>query len=147
MATVPVCPPRLGALGDDDVTARLHGGDRVANLTAHVHHEHPAAVAELDDVTRHAQPGDEHGRATGDDRLDLLLEPRGERSQQVDPEGPLGAGADFGHLGLHAVEPHRRRAEGAEATSVADGRDQGGVRHAAHSGQHDGVIAVEDLGE
>ena len=50
----------LGALGDDDVAAGLDRGDGVADLAAHVHHEHVAPVAQVDDVARDAEPGDEH---------------------------------------------------------------------------------------
>ena len=77
----------LGALGDDDVAAGLDGGDGVADLAAHVHDHQAVAVAQVDDVAGHAEPGHERGGAALDDVVDLGLEAAGQGGEQVDAEG------------------------------------------------------------
>ena len=59
----------LGALGDDEIAAGLDRGDRVAHLAAHVDHDDVVVVAELDDLARHAEGGDEHRHPLRDDVL------------------------------------------------------------------------------
>ena len=80
-------PTRLGALGDDQVTTRLDGADRVVDLAAHAHHEHTVPVTEIDDLGRHAQAGHEGRGAAVDDHLDLLSHTARHGREQVDAEG------------------------------------------------------------
>ena len=110
----------LGALGHHDVAAGLDGGDGVADLAAHVHDQHVAGVAELDDVAGDAEPGDEHPAAAVDDRLDLGLHVTGHGGEQVDAEGLVGERAHGGDLVDHPVEAHGGGAHAAEAAGLAD---------------------------
>ncbi len=137
----------LGALGHDDVASGLDRGDGVADLAAHVHHQHVLAVAQLDDVAGHAQPGHEHPAAALDDGLDLRLHVARSGGEQVDAEGLVGQRPHLGDLFDHLVEAHGRRAHAPEASGLADRRDQGRVRHPAHAGEHHGVLDLEDVGQ
>jgi hypothetical protein len=71
----------LGALRDDDVAAGLDRTAGVVDLPAHVHDEHAVAVAELHDVTRYAEAGDEDRRALVDEELHLRGQIAGHRRQ------------------------------------------------------------------
>ena len=62
------------------------------------------------------------------------------------PNGFVGQGAHPGHL-VGEAGAHGRRAERADAAGLADGGDELVVRHAAHAGEHDGVLDVEQFGE
>ena len=104
-------------------------------------------MAELHDVAGHAETGDEQPGPAVDDVLDLRREVVGERGQQVDAEG---LGRELPHLGdllHHLLAAHRRRAHAAEAAGLAHGGHEAVVRHAAHPGQHDGVLDLEDIGQ
>ena len=138
---------RLGALRDHEVAAGLDRGDRVAHLAAHRRDEHVAVVQHLDDLARHAEPGDEQRRATLHDLFRARDHALGQRGEQVHSEGRAREPADLLHLRSELVGRHRRRAERAEAACVGHGRDEPGEGHPAHSGQHDGVFDPEHLGE
>ena len=77
---------RLGALRDHEVAAGLDRRDRVAHLAAHARDEHVAVVQHLDDVARHAEPGDEQRRAAFDDLVRVVDHALGQRGEQVDAE-------------------------------------------------------------
>ena len=95
VATVPGVPAGLGALGDDEVAAGLDRGDRVADLAAHVDHEDVVVVAQLDDLARHAERGDEHRHPLRDEVLDVGEHLGGQRGEQVDAERLRGSGLDL----------------------------------------------------
>ena len=78
---------RLGALRDHEVAAGFDRGDRVAHLAAHRRDEHVAVVQHLDDLARHAEPGDEQRRAALHDLFRARDHPLGQRGEQVDTEG------------------------------------------------------------
>ena len=147
MATVPVWPSRLGALGDDQVAARLHRGHGVADLAAHGGDEDVVVVAELDDVARHAEAGDEHPTAMVDDGLHLGGHVAGHGGEQVDTEGPVRAVPHEVHLGHHPVLAHRRRTQAAEPAGLAHRGDQLVVAHPTHAGEHHRMLDLEDVGQ
>jgi hypothetical protein len=112
----------LGALGHHDVAAGLHRGDRVPDLAAHVDHQQPAGVAQVDHVAGHAQPGHERGGATADDVAHLLLQAAGQGGEQVDAER-LGRRLPHARdLGAHLVVAHRGGAQAPEPARLAHGR-------------------------
>ena len=49
------------------------GSDRVTDPAAHARHEHPVLVAQVDHLSRDAEPGDEQRCPAGNDRFDLGL--------------------------------------------------------------------------
>ena len=140
-------PARLGALGDDDVAARLHRGDGVAHLAAHAHDEDVAAVAEVDDVARHAEAGDEHRAAPVDDVVDLGGHVARRGGEEVDAEGLRGELAHLGDLVADLVGAHGRRAHAPEPACLAHRGDEAVVRHAPHARQHHGVLDLQDVSE
>ena len=68
----------LGALGDDEVAAGVECAPGVFDLAAHRDDEHAVSVAEVDDVRRDAESGDEGARAALDQEFDVLREGLGE---------------------------------------------------------------------
>ena len=104
-------------------------------------------MAELDHVTGHAETGDEEPGPAVDDVLHLRGEVVGERGQQVHAEGLGGELPDLGDLFDHLLPAHRGGAHAAEAAGFADGGHEAVVGHAAHAGQHDGVLDLENIGE
>ena len=137
----------LGALGHDEVASGVDGAHGVVDLAAHVDDEHVGAVALLDHLGGNAESRHEGGRAAVDDDLDLLRHAAGHGGEEIDREGLVGGRAHGGYLGLHGSAAHGAGTEAAEAARFRDGRHQFGVRDASHSGQHDGVLDAEQLGE
>src|SRR6185369_11670013 len=109
--------------------------------------QHIVGVAEVDDVARNAEAGDEHPRAGLDDEPHLGGHVAAGRGQQVDAERLVGEFLDRAHLGDHLVGRHGRRAEAAEATGLRHGGDQVAVGDTAHPGEHDRVFDAEHVGE
>ena len=139
-------PTRLGALGDDEVAARVDGPLGVDHLAAHVGHQDVVAVTEIDHRGRHAESGDEDRCAALDQKLDALDEVTG-RSQQVDPEGTVGRRAHRRDLSRHLLVRHSRGPEAAEATGGRDRGHERGVGDAAHSRQHDRMLDAQSFRE
>ena len=137
----------LGSLGHHDVAPRFDRGDGVADLPAHVDHQHVALVAEIDHISGHAETGHEHrGPAIGHG-IDVSDHVSGGGGQQVRSEGLGGGGPDLGDLFDHDVVAHGGRSQAAEPAGLGDGGDHLGVGDAAHAGEHHRVFDVEDLGE
>ena len=147
MATLPVWPPASVPWATTMSQPGLDRGDGVADLAAHVHDEHVAAVAEVDDVAGHAQPGDEHRAAAVDDVVDLGGHVAGRGGEQVDAERLVGELADLGDLVAHLLGAHGGRAHAAEAAGLATGGHEAVVRHPAHAGQHHRVLDLQDVGQ
>ena len=137
----------LGALRDDEVAAGLHGAHGVIDLSAHGDNDHVVAVAQVDHLGRHAQPGDERRRTALNDHGDLLGHTTGHRGQEVHAEGFARGRPDGGDLRHHRFVAHGRRAQAPEAARGRDGRSQRGIGHAAHPGQHDRMLDSEQLRE
>ena len=148
VATVPGVTAGLGALGDDEVAAALDRGDRVADLAAHAADQHVVVVEEVDGVAGHAEAGHEDPGTALDDVGDLGRHLAGDGREQVDPEG-LGrrAPAPWPSPRPSPGRAHRRCAEAPEAAGLGDGGDQAVVRDAAHAGEHDGVLDLEEVGQ
>ncbi len=147
MATVPGVAAGLRALGDDEVAAAGDGADGVADLAAHRPDEDVGVVQRVDDVAGHAQAGDEDAGATGDDVGDAALDLARHGGEEVDAERLGGELADLRHLLGQLVRCHRRSAERADAAGLADRCHEAVVRHAAHAGEHDRVLDVEQFGQ
>ena len=105
------------------------------------------SCSSVDDLAGHAEAGDEDAGAALDDVVDALLDLAGHGREQVDAERLGGELADLGHLLGQLVGAHRRGAERADAAGLADGGDEAVVGHAAHAGEHDRVLDVEQVGE
>ena len=140
-------PPGLGALGHDDVAARLDGGDGVAHLAAHVDHDQVALVAEVDHVAGHAEPGHEDGAAAVRDLVDLPLHVVGGGGQEVDAEGLVGGGPDGSDLVAHLLVAHGRGAQATEAAGLRHRGDDAGVGDPAHPRQHHRVLDLQGVGQ
>ena len=82
---------RFGALRDHEVASGFDRGDRVPHLAAHARDEHVAVVQDLDDVARHAEPGDEQRRAAArrSSFASSIMRSR-QRGEQVDAERLVG---------------------------------------------------------
>src|SRR5439155_12877289 len=80
----------LRSLRDHDVAAGLDRPPRVVDLAAHVDDDHAVAMTQVVDVERHAEGGDEHAGAAGDDLLDLPDEIARHRGQEVDAPRLVG---------------------------------------------------------
>ena len=119
----------------------------MAHLAAHAHHEHVAAVAELDDVAGHAEAGNEHGGPAVDDVGDLGHHVLRSGGEQIDAEGLVGALAHRRDLSVHLLVAHRRRAEAPEAPGLRHGGDEAVVGDASHAGQHHRVLDLQDIGQ
>src|SRR5215207_1934578 len=137
----------FGALGDDDVAARLDGGGRVANLPAHVDHEHVVVMAEPDDVARHAEAGHEHLRAFADHELDVRHHLLGKRSEEVDTERLARRRLHGADLVDHLVLGHGRRAQATEAARFGHRGDERVVRDATHAGEHHRMLDLQGIGQ
>ncbi len=85
-------PTGLGALRHDEIAARLDGGQRMADLAAHVDDDHVVRVAALHDVTWHTERGDEHRDVLLDHRVDAFEHLGRQGSQEVDTKGFAGQG-------------------------------------------------------
>ena len=144
---LPGMAARLGALGDDEVTAGLHRPPCVLDLAAHVDHENVRFVAEGHHSRRHAEPGDEDAGTLLDEEPNLALEPARHRGQKVDPERPSGESPHLADLLDHAFRAHRRGSEASETAGFGDGRHEGRVGDSAHAGEHDGVLDSKELGK
>ena len=79
--------------------------------------------------------------------LDALLDLPGHRREEVDAERLGGQLADLGHLLGQLGDAHRRGAERADAAGLAHRGDEPVVRDAAHPGEHDRVLDVEQFGQ
>ncbi len=139
--------PRLGSLGHDDVTSGVHGAARAVDLPAHVDDQKPVTVAQVEHVGGDAESGDEHRGAAFDDLLHLLAHVPGHGGQQVDAEGLARELAHAANLLDHHRYRHRGSAEAPEPTGFRHRRDEAVIGDASHSGEHDGVLDPEDLGE
>ena len=137
----------LGALGDDDVAAGFDGADGVADLSAHVDHEHVVVVAELDHIARHAEPGDEDLCAFPDHELDVRHHLLGKRGQEVDTERLARGGLHGADLLDHLVLAHCRRAEATEPARLGNRGNEPVVRHASHAGEHHRVLDLESVSQ
>ena len=100
-------PARLGALRDDEVATGLDGGDRMTHLAAHVDDEHVVAMAQVDDLARYAEPGDEDGRALRDEQLDVAQHVGRQGGEQVDAERVARQLLRLSDLVDHLVAGHR----------------------------------------
>jgi hypothetical protein len=140
-------PAGLGPLGDHDVAPGLDRRHRMADLAAHVHHQQAVLVAQIDDVTRHAQARDEGAGPATDDVADLGLEPLGQSREQVDAEGPRRGLAHRRDLRPHLPVDHRGRAHAAEAPGLGHGGDELVVGHPTHSGEHHRMLDLQDVGQ
>ena len=138
----------FGALRDHEVAARFDRGDRVAHLAAHARDEHVAVVQDLDDVARHAEPGDEQRRAAGHDLVRVVEHALGQRGEQVDAERLVGAACAPPRISSSSCSddivaapsvPKPPASDTAATTRV--------VRDAAHPGEHHGVFDPQHLGE
>ncbi len=138
---------RLRALCHDDVAAGVDRALRVVDLAAHVDDEEPVAMAQVDDLRRYAEPGDERARARRTDGLDHGDQVARARRQEIDAEGLGGRGADGGDLPLHLVVIHDGGTEASEPAGFGDGGGHRGVGHAAHAGEHDRVLDAEQVAE
>ena len=85
--------------------------------------------------------------AAVDHGLDARFDLAGQRGEQVDAERLGGQLADRGHLGRQLVGPHRRGTQRADPAGLADRGDQAVVADAAHPGEHDRVLDVEQFGQ
>ena len=145
---LPGVPACLGALRHHQVAAGLDGAHGVLDLAAHADDDHAVAVAQVDDLGRDAEPRHEGGRTALDDRSSTCsVMPPGIAVRRSTPKGLSVAVAHGGDLGRHLLVAHGGRAEAAEAAGVRDGGRQFGIGDTAHSGQHDGVLDAEQLGE
>ena len=106
-------------------------------------------VAQVDDVAGHAEPGDEDaGARRGDDVARLSLDPVGHRGEQVDAERLVGELAHLRRSRATSSSPLMCDApSAAETAGLGDRGDEPVVRDAAHAGEHDGVLDVEELGQ
>jgi hypothetical protein len=139
--------PGLRALGHDEVAPAVDGGNGVAHLASHRADQDVALVQQLDGVARHPEAGHEGPGAARYDVADLVGDLAGQRGQEIDAERLGREVAHLGHLGHHLLGPHRRRAHAPEAARLRHGGDEAVVRDAAHPGQHDGVLDLEEVGE
>ena len=140
-------PARLRPLGDDDVAAGVDRTERVADLAAHVHDHHAVPMAEVDDLRRHPETGDERARALGADRLDERHHVARAGSEEVDAERLRGARLQRPDLAHHLVVVHAGRAKAAEPARLRDGGGHFRVRHAAHTREHDRVLDTKQITE
>jgi hypothetical protein len=136
----------LGALGHHEVTAGLDRPPGMGHLAAHTDDDHVVAVAQFDHFGRHAEAGHEGGGTAFNDQLHLRHHAARHGGEEVDPERLVGGAPDGGHFVDHLVVAHGRGTEASEPTGGRDRRHQLGVRHAAHAGQHDGVLYAEQVG-
>ena len=81
----------FGALGDDDVAAGFDGGDRVADLPAHVDDEDVVVVAEPDHVARTPSPATKTCAPPPDHELDVRHHLLGSAVRRSTPNGLLVA--------------------------------------------------------
>ena len=134
----------LGALGDDEVAAGFDRGDGVAHLAAHVDDEHVAVVAALDHVAGHAEGGDEHRHALGDEQVDALEHLVGQRGEQVDPERPVGERLRGPDLLAPSARGSSRQPRGSPKPAGLGHRgDEPVIGDAAHAGEHHRVLDLE----
>ena len=104
-------------------------------------------VALIDDVAGHAKARDERGGAAADHIVDLVLEPLWQGGEQVDPEGPRRGLAHGGDLAPHFVVAHCGRTQAAEAAGLRHGGGQAVIGHAAHAGEHHGMLDLQGVGQ
>jgi hypothetical protein len=133
-------------LRDHDVAARFDGLRGVLHFAAHVHDEHTAAVAEVDEIDGHAEPGDEDGSALVDRRFALRAHVAG-GGEQIDAERFGRELLELPDLIDHELGRHRGRAEASESAGFGDGGHELVVRDTAHAGEHHGMLDAESLGE
>jgi hypothetical protein len=115
---------RFCSLRDHQVAAGFDGSCRVAHSTAHVRDEHSTAVAEVDDLARYSQTGNEQGCTPSDDGLDLLFHVSGECGQKVHAEGAIRSLTDIGNLSLQAIEAQGCGTYRADSPGITDGDDE-----------------------
>ena len=104
-------------------------------------------MAQLDDVGRNAQPGDEYRSATFDYLFDLADQVAGHRRQQVYAEWLVCSFADSGHFGHHSFVAHRGGTEASEPSGLRYGGDKRCIGNSTHAGQHHRMFDAEDVGE
>ena len=104
-------------------------------------------MAEVDHIGRYAETGDEHPCSVVDQRADLGFEISGCGGEQVDTPRLVGQLLGGLHLDDHALNVHRGRPEGPETSGFGHGCHQLVVRDTTHTGQHDGVVNFEDVGQ
>ena len=137
----------LGALGHDDVTARIKRPSSVIDFAAHRDHEDVVVVAEVHHVGGNTESRDEGAGAALDEELNVGRERVGKGGEQVDAKGLGGEGAGGGDLLGQLGARHGGGAQAAVPSGVRDGRGERAVGDAAHSGQHDGMFDAEELSE
>ena len=104
-------------------------------------------MTEFDDISGHAQPGDEHATTMIDDRLDLSGHVTGHGGEQIDAEGLVGRSSHCGHLRFHTFHAHGGGAHAAEAAGLTHSGDESAVAHATHSGEHHWMLDLEDVSQ
>src|SRR5664280_2614520 len=70
-----------------DAAAGVERSPSVLDLAAHRDHQYVVLVAEVDDLARHAESGDERRGAALDEQLDVAQQVVGKGRQEVDAEG------------------------------------------------------------
>ena len=88
----------FGPLGDHEVDPAGDRADGMANLAAHAADEDALGVQQVDDLARHAEPGNEQPCAAIDHGLDALLDLSGKCGEQVHAERLVGQLADRCHF-------------------------------------------------
>jgi hypothetical protein len=134
-------------LGHNSVAASLDGGDCVANLAAHAHHNDVVVVTLVDDLPRHTEPRNKHCGATSDDEIDLRWHVPGSSRQEVNAEWFGGDRSNCLHLRHDSVVAHRGRTKAPKATTFGHCGNYFAVGNPAHSGEHYWVFDVEEFGQ
>jgi len=154
----------LTALSTDDVDTEVKALSDVLGVADHVHVQDTVAVELLDNVTRWASDGgDKEASAGVDDDVDEFIElslgvvivgatgiSTDLGQEQVNTEGGFGVvqvRLEFVDLLLEHFGGVSEASNDTEAAGVSDRSSQLGASSNVHSGQEDGVLDAEELGD
>ena len=100
----------------------------------------------VNDFAWDSEAGHKDSRATFDNAVNIFFKLARDRRQQVNSEGLVREFVDSGNFFVKLARAHRSGTERSDTSGFTHSSDELVVRNATHSGEHDGVFDIEQIG-